>query len=88
MSQATLHTSAGAIVLELHDEDAPKTVENFRKLSADKFYADQLKPRLLEAACRFAGQPLELNLREGYDHGYFFIQSFISQHLTWHAKLL
>ena len=38
MSQATLHTSAGAIVLELHDEDAPKTVENFRKLSADKFY--------------------------------------------------
>src|SRR3954452_4827992 len=41
MSQATLHTSAGAIVLELHDEDAPKTVENFRKLSAEGFY-DQL----------------------------------------------
>src|SRR3979409_926199 len=38
MSQATLHTSAGAIVLELHDEDAPKTVENFRKLAADGFY--------------------------------------------------
>jgi peptidyl-prolyl cis-trans isomerase B (cyclophilin B) len=41
MSQATLHTSAGAIVLELHDGDAPKTVENFRKLSTDGFY-DQL----------------------------------------------
>src|SRR4029078_2123311 len=41
MSQATLHTSAGAIVLELHAEEAPKTVENFRKLSADGFY-DQL----------------------------------------------
>src|ERR1051326_8149361 len=41
MSQATLHTTAGAIVLELHDEDAPKTVENFRKLSAEGFY-DQL----------------------------------------------
>src|ERR1700755_722734 len=41
MSQATLHTSAGASVLELHDEDAPKTVENFRKLAADGFY-DQL----------------------------------------------
>jgi peptidyl-prolyl cis-trans isomerase B (cyclophilin B) len=38
MSQATLHTSAGAIVLELHDEDAPKTVENFRKLATDGFY--------------------------------------------------
>lgn len=38
MSQATLHTSAGAIVVELHDDDAPKTVENFRKLAADGFY--------------------------------------------------
>jgi peptidyl-prolyl cis-trans isomerase B (cyclophilin B) len=38
MSQATLHTNAGAIVVELHDADAPKTVENFRKLAADGFY--------------------------------------------------
>ncbi len=38
MSQATLHTNAGAIVVELHDADAPKTVENFRKLAGDGFY--------------------------------------------------
>jgi peptidyl-prolyl cis-trans isomerase B (cyclophilin B) len=38
MSQATFHTNAGPIVIELHDEDAPKTVENFRKLAADGFY--------------------------------------------------
>jgi peptidyl-prolyl cis-trans isomerase B (cyclophilin B) len=38
MSQATLHTNAGAIVIELHDDDAPKTVENFRKLAGDGFY--------------------------------------------------
>ena len=38
MSTATMHTSAGPIQLELFDEDAPKTVENFRKLSADGFY--------------------------------------------------
>ncbi len=38
MSQATLHTNHGPIVVELFDEDAPKTVENFRKLSADGFY--------------------------------------------------
>ena len=38
MSQATLHTNAGPIVLELHDGDAPKTVENFRKLAGDGFY--------------------------------------------------
>jgi cyclophilin family peptidyl-prolyl cis-trans isomerase len=38
MSQATLHTSAGPITVEFHDEDAPKTVENFRKLAGDGFY--------------------------------------------------
>ena len=38
MSQATLHTNHGPVVVELFDEDAPKTVENFRKLSADGFY--------------------------------------------------
>jgi peptidyl-prolyl cis-trans isomerase B (cyclophilin B) len=38
MSQATLHTNAGAIVVEFFDDDAPKTVENFRTLSADGFY--------------------------------------------------
>jgi peptidyl-prolyl cis-trans isomerase B (cyclophilin B) len=38
MSQATLHTSAGAIEVELFDDDAPKTVENFRKLAGDGFY--------------------------------------------------
>ena len=38
MSQATLHTSAGPITVEFHDEDAPKTVENFRKLAGEGFY--------------------------------------------------
>ena len=38
MSQATLHTTHGAIALELFDEDAPKTVENFKRLAADGFY--------------------------------------------------
>ena len=38
MSEATMHTSAGAVTVELFDEDAPKTVENFRKLAADGFY--------------------------------------------------
>jgi S-formylglutathione hydrolase len=56
--------------------------------TADKFLDEQLKPGLLEAACRAAGQPLTLNLREGYDHGYFFIQSFIADHLAWHAARL
>ena len=47
MSQATLHTSAGAIVLELHDDGAPKTVENFRKLAADGFYDELVFHRVI-----------------------------------------
>jgi cyclophilin family peptidyl-prolyl cis-trans isomerase len=47
MSQATLHTNAGAIVLELYDEDAPKTVENFRKLAADGFYDNLIFHRVI-----------------------------------------
>jgi peptidyl-prolyl cis-trans isomerase B (cyclophilin B) len=47
MSQATLHTNAGTIVLELYDEDAPKTVENFRKLAADGFYDDLVFHRVI-----------------------------------------
>src|SRR5258707_9044572 len=47
MSKATLHTDAGAIVVELHDEDAPKTVENFRKLAADGFYDNLVFHRVI-----------------------------------------
>jgi peptidyl-prolyl cis-trans isomerase B (cyclophilin B) len=47
MSQATLHTNAGEIVLELHDSDAPKTVENFRKLAADGFYDGLIFHRII-----------------------------------------
>jgi peptidyl-prolyl cis-trans isomerase B (cyclophilin B) len=47
MSQATLHTNAGAIVLELHDEDAPKTVENFRKLAGEGFYDELIFHRVI-----------------------------------------
>jgi peptidyl-prolyl cis-trans isomerase B (cyclophilin B) len=47
MSQATLQTSAGPIVVEFHDEDAPKTVENFRKLAGDGFYDDLVFHRVI-----------------------------------------
>jgi len=55
---------------------------------ADKFLAEQLHPHLFEAACRDAGQPLTLRRHAGYDHGYFFIASFIEDHLRFHAKAL
>lgn len=56
--------------------------------SADQFLKDQLKPELFEAACAKAGVPLTLRMQDGYDHSYFFIQSFIDDHLTHHAGLL
>ena len=54
----------------------------------DKFLAEQLRPELLEAACRAAGQSLWLRRRQGYDHGYYFIQTFVEDHLRHHARLL
>jgi S-formylglutathione hydrolase len=52
---------------------------------ADNFLTEQLKPETLEAAATLSGYPLEYNLHEGYDHSYYFISSFIEQHLTFHA---
>ena len=56
--------------------------------TADNFLAEQLKPEVLEAAAKTSGYPLELNLREGYDHSYYFIASFIEEHLRFHAGYL
>ncbi|WP_341206401.1 S-formylglutathione hydrolase [uncultured Psychrosphaera sp.] len=55
---------------------------------ADNFLTEQLKPETLEAAATHSGYPLEYNLHEGYDHSYYFISSFIEQHLTFHAQHL
>jgi len=55
---------------------------------ADGFVASQLKPELLEAACAAAGIPLTLRRRPGYDHSYYFIASFVEDHLRWHAERL
>ena len=54
----------------------------------DKFLAEQLHPHLFEAACHAIGQPLTLRRHEGYDHGYYFIQSFMADHLVHHAQAL
>ncbi|MBC7469172.1 MAG: S-formylglutathione hydrolase [Ramlibacter sp.] len=51
----------------------------------DKFLAEQLHPHLFEAACEAAGQPLTLRRQAGYDHGYYFVSSFVGDHLRFHA---
>jgi S-formylglutathione hydrolase len=55
---------------------------------SDKFLAEQLNIDRFEAACREAGQSLTLRRHAGYDHGYFFIASFVEDHLRFHADVL
>jgi len=55
---------------------------------ADQFLESQLYPQLFEEACAQVGQPLTLRRHAGYDHGYYFISSFIEEHLRHHARAL
>jgi len=55
---------------------------------ADPFLAKELRPELFAAACRTAGQKLRLRQQPGYDHSYYFIQSFIADHIAHHAAIL
>ncbi|MBC8069966.1 MAG: S-formylglutathione hydrolase, partial [Deltaproteobacteria bacterium] len=55
---------------------------------ADKFLAEQLRPELLEQACEAAGQPIVLRRHEGYDHSYYFVASFVDDHLRHHWNAL
>ena len=55
---------------------------------ADNFLAQQLHPEAFEAACQQAGQPLTLRRHDGYDHGYYFISTFIEDHIRFHAERL
>jgi S-formylglutathione hydrolase len=55
---------------------------------ADEFLSTQLQPRLLQEAAKAAGHPLELRMRAGYDHSYYFIASFIGEHVAYHATAL
>jgi S-formylglutathione hydrolase len=55
---------------------------------ADQFLEQQLNPQVFEAACAAAGQPLTLRRHAGYDHGYYFISTFVEDHIAHHAKVL
>jgi len=55
---------------------------------ADPFLAKQLRPELFEAACAAAGVPLTLRRHDGYDHSYYFISTFMGDHIAHHARAL
>jgi S-formylglutathione hydrolase len=56
--------------------------------AADPFLAEQLKPELLRQACADAGIAATIRLQEGYDHSYYFISTFMAEHIAWHAERL
>jgi S-formylglutathione hydrolase len=78
------------------DHDACALIEDGGRLpgllvdqgTADGFLESQLKPQLLDAACAKAAIPLTMRRQEGYDHSYFFIATFVEDHLRWHARAL
>lgn len=86
----------GADERRWREHDATTLIEDGRRLdallvdvgNADPFLERELKPELLEAACARAGIDLTLRRREGYDHSYFFISTFMGDHLAWHAARL
>ncbi|KVG66176.1 S-formylglutathione hydrolase [Burkholderia cenocepacia] len=70
--------------------DAPKFADGILvdQGLADQFLANQLNPDVFEAACAKAGQPLTLRRHAGYDHGYYFISTFVADHVAHHARVL
>ena len=56
--------------------------------AADNFLIEQLRTHLLAQACEAAGQPATIRIQPGYDHSYYFIASFMDDHLRWHAERL
>lgn len=56
--------------------------------TADSFLEEGLRPNVLQDACSKAGIPLLLRMQEGYDHSYYFISSFMEEHIGWHAERL
>ena len=76
---------ATALVAGGLNEHLPLLIEQG---GADEFLASELKPELLQRAAEAQGHPLTLNLRPGYDHSYYFIASFIGEHIAYHARAL
>lgn len=78
------------------EHDAVALIESGRRLpdllvdigEADPFLAQELRPELLEAACRATKQPFSLRRHTGYDHSYYFISTYMADHLHWHAERL
>lgn len=78
------------------DYDAVELIRNGARLpdllvdqgAGDNFLQDQLKPELLREVCDAVGQPATIRMQPGYDHSYYFISTFMADHIRWHAARL
>ncbi|MGN6551593.1 MAG: S-formylglutathione hydrolase [Pararhizobium sp.] len=95
-SRPALEKYLGAETAAWRRYDATALIEDGARFSgflvdqgtADGFLEDGLRPWLLEKACKAAGIPLTLRMQENYDHSYYFISSFMEDHLRWHVERL
>ena len=95
-SRPALEAYLGSDEKALRAHDAVALIEDGARVpellvdqgTADSFLTDGLRPQLLAEACKAAGIPLTLRMQEGYDHSYFFIASFMADHISWHAERL
>ena len=79
---------ATELIREARDPGCEKLPLLVDQGDADEFLDTQLRPDLLRDACAAAGHPLTLRMQPGYDHSYYFISSFIGDHIAWHAQAL
>jgi S-formylglutathione hydrolase len=94
--QKALRIYLGDVPASWRGHDAVALIEDGARVAellvdvgtADPFIEKELRPELLEAACAEAGIPLTLRRQPGYDHSYYFISTFMADHLRWHAERL
>jgi S-formylglutathione hydrolase len=84
-TDAWKHYDATELVKTYADPQRPILIDQG---TADGFLENQLMPQVFATACDAAGQPLTLRMQEGYDHSYFFIASFMADHIRHHAEVL
>ena len=83
--RATWEEWDASLLVRNAEEKLPMLVDQGEQ---DPFLLDQLKPSVLQMACSMAEHPLKMRLHPGYDHSYFFVASFIQEHLEYHAAAL
>ena len=94
--EKALGTYLGAARSAWREYDACALIEDGARLpellvdqgTADNFLDEQLKTHLLADACRAAQMPATIRMQDGYDHSYFFISTFMADHIAWHAERL